>query len=127
MLGELVEAMSDPHPVVRYWGATGCLILQKEALPAKTRLLAALHDDWADVRIVAAEALGYLGEAKPGLKTLEAVLHEGNQYEVLAALNTLDFMHQAGHVPLARVQAMVADLKLTEPANRIPEFLLGLE
>ncbi len=126
-LSELVEALTDSHPVIRYWGASGCLILQKDALPAKSRLLAALNDDWADVRIAAAESLGYLGESVAGLKALDGVLREGNQYEVLAALNTLDFMHQAGHVPLARVQAMVKGLKVEEPGSRIPMYLLNLK
>ncbi|MDY0167867.1 MAG: sulfatase-like hydrolase/transferase [Thermoguttaceae bacterium] len=126
-LDELTAAMADPHPVVRYWGAMGCLILQERALPAKARLLAALDDDWDDVRVAAAEALGYLGEGEPALKTLDGVLRDGNLYETLAALNTLDFMRQAGHVSLARVQAMVKDLEFGEPAGRIPNYLLGLK
>ena len=126
-LEELSAALDDPHPVVRYWGAMGCLILQEKALPAKARLFAALDDDWADVRIAAAEALGYLGEREAGLEALDGVLQQGNLYEKLAALNTLDFMRQAGHVSLARAQAMVKDLDLGEPAGRIPSYLLGLE
>ncbi len=127
VLDKLVAAMADPHPVVRYWGAMGCLILQEQAMPAKDRLLAALDDDWAEVRVVAAEALGYLGETEAALKTLDGVLKDGNPYETLAALNTLDFMRQAGHVSLARAQAMVKDLDLGEPAGRIPRYLLSLE
>jgi len=96
-------------------------------MPAKDRLLAALDDDWADVRVAAAEALGYLGETDAALETLGGVLKDGNPYETLAALNTLDFMRQAGHVSLARAQAMVKDLDFGEPARRIPNYLLGLE
>ena len=47
--------------------------------------------------------------------------------EVLAALNTLEFMWRAGHVPLDRVQALVRDLKLAEPADRIPRYLLSVK
>lgn len=96
-------------------------------MPAKDRLLAALDDDWAEVRIATTEALGYLGEREAALKALDDVLHKGNLYEKLAALNTLDFMRRAGHVSLARAQAMVKDLDLGEPAGRIPNYLLGLE
>ncbi len=126
-VSELVAALADPHPVVRYWGAAGCLVLQEAAMPAKARLLAALDDDWADVRIAAAEALGYLGEREAALGALAGVLEDGNLYEALAALNALDSMRQAEHVSLARAQAMVQDLELGEPAGRIPNYLLGLE
>jgi hypothetical protein len=46
---------------------------------------------------------------------------------VLAALNTLEFMWRAGHVPLDRAQALVRDLKLAEPADRIPRYLLSVK
>ncbi|MHC4439362.1 MAG: sulfatase-like hydrolase/transferase, partial [Planctomycetota bacterium] len=58
-LNKLITACNDPHPVIRYWGATGCLILQKKASPAKDKLKALLNDEWMDVRVVAAEALSY--------------------------------------------------------------------
>jgi len=41
-LNKLIAACNDPHPVIRYWGATGCLILQKKAAPAKRQLKALL-------------------------------------------------------------------------------------
>jgi N-sulfoglucosamine sulfohydrolase len=63
-LPELMIALDDPDPVVRYWGATGCLILREGALQAKAKLLERLTDQWGDVRVVAAEAVAYLGERK---------------------------------------------------------------
>ncbi len=126
-LDSLVRALADPHPAVRYWGATGCLILQEKAMPAKRQLLATLDDEWGDVRIASAEALGYLGETEAALEALGVVLRQGNEYEVLAALNTLDFMRQAGRVSLPRVQKLVKGLELHEPAIRIPQYWLELE
>ena len=38
----------DPHPIVRYWAATGCLILKDKAAPAKAKLRERLKDEWAD-------------------------------------------------------------------------------
>ena len=64
-LAELAAAMDDPHPIIRYWGAVGCLVLQDRAAPAKAKLLALLGDNWGDIRIVAAEALTCLGEGRP--------------------------------------------------------------
>lgn len=124
-LPELTKALDDPHPVVRYWAVTGCLVLQDKAAPAKAKLEAMLKDEWNDVRIVAAEALGYLGDKEAAIATVANVIKEGGKYESLAAENTLDFMWKAGHVSLARAQDIVRGLKLKEPADRIPKYLLS--
>jgi arylsulfatase A-like enzyme len=124
-LPDLLAALDDEHPVIRYWGATGCVVLKQQAAPAKEKLLARLKDDFADVRISASEALGYLGQSDAALDTLAVVLKTGNQYEVLAALNALDFMHAAGNVSLDRVQAMLKGKEFPEPSSRIAEYLLN--
>ena len=126
-LADLRAALSDPHPVMRYWGAVGCVILQQKSTPAKAALVALLRDEWADVRIAAAEALGYHGEAEAGVTALADIVKGKQSYETLAALNTLEYMWKAGHVPLARVQTIVRELKLGEPADRIPRYLLSLK
>jgi N-sulfoglucosamine sulfohydrolase len=126
-LPTLIAALRDEHPVIRYWGATGCLILKDKSQKAKEALVAALDDSWLDVAVVAAETLGHLGESEQALATLDRVIKTGNRYEALAALNALDFMREAGHVSLARAQAMVRDVKPEEPGQRIPNYLLGLQ
>ncbi|HPM79376.1 MAG TPA: sulfatase-like hydrolase/transferase [Candidatus Anammoximicrobium sp.] len=125
-LPALIAALDDPHPVVRYWAATGCLILRDKAAPAKAKLLERLTDDWVDVRVVAAEAVAHVGEQEAAIKTLGEVLTSGNLHEALAAQNSLDFLREAGHVTLARAQDLVRDLKFGEPADRIPKYLLSL-
>ncbi len=124
-LTELQAAADDPHPVIRYWAAVGALILQQHAAPLKSRLLSLVRDEVADVRVVAAEALGYHGEAERALHALIEVMNTGRPDEVLSALNSLEYMWRAGQAPLPRVQAIVRDLKLSEPANRIQRFLLS--
>jgi N-sulfoglucosamine sulfohydrolase len=124
-ISDLQKGAEDRHPVVRYWSAVGGLVLKERAAPLKSTLLALLRDEIADVRVVAAEALGYLGEKEPALAALTEVVQTGRPYEVLAALNALEYMWRAGHAPLDRVQAIVRDLKLSEPADRIPRFLLS--
>ena len=126
-LPALQAALSDSHPVLRYWGALGCLILQTQAGPAQAALRTALRDEFADIRIVAAEALGYHGAAEAGVTTLVEVIQHQQPYEQLAALNALEYMFKAGHVPLARVQEIVRNLKLAEPLDRIPAYLLSLK
>jgi N-sulfoglucosamine sulfohydrolase len=126
-LRDLTAALDDPHPVIRYWGAVGCLILQSKAAAAKGKLQARLKDEWPDVRIAAAEALGFHGEGEAAVAVLAEQVKSGERFVALAALNSLEYMWRAGHVPLARVQSIVKDLKLAEPADRIPKFLLGLK
>ncbi len=126
VLPDLMTAMDDQHPIIRYWGAMGCLVLQAKAESAKAKLTRLLDDDWADVRVAAAEALGYLGESGAALEALRPVLRSGDLHQALAALNALDFMWQAGNVPLSRAQALVKDLRLDEPADRIPRYLLSV-
>jgi arylsulfatase A-like enzyme len=126
-LPQLLKAMEDAHPVVRYWGAIGCLVLQKEAAPAKEKLLSLLKDEWNDVRIAAAEAVGWLGESETPANVLADVIHHGSLYEVVTAQNALDAMRAAGHVPLARAQEIVRGVKFKEPANRVADYLLSLE
>jgi N-sulfoglucosamine sulfohydrolase len=125
-LPDLITALDDPHPVIRYWAATGCVILQGQAGRAKAKLQARLKDEWPDVRIAAAEALGYHGEGDAALAVLAQEVKSDTAGVVLAALNAIEYMWRAGHIPLARAQAAVKDLTFTEPADRIPAFLLGL-
>jgi N-sulfoglucosamine sulfohydrolase len=125
-LPTLIAALDDPHPVVRYWGATGCLILQDRAAAAKDKLRERLSDEWSDVRVAAAEAIAQLGEPEAAVTALSTVLKSDNVHESLAAQNALDALRQAGLVPLALAQELVRGLDFGEPADRIPRYLLEL-
>ena len=125
-LPDFIAALSDPHPVMRYWAATGCLILKEKSAPAKAKLQSLLADPSNDVQVVAAESIAWLGEAEAAVKTIAGVLKNGNPYEVLAAQNTLDFLLQAGHVTLPVAKRIVAGGKAREPFDRIPKYLLAL-
>lgn len=126
-LAAFISSLDDPHPVIRYWAATGCLILQEMAAPAKERLRERLGDDYADVRVIAAEAIAHLGEGEAAIKTLAEVLRSGNRHEALAAQNTIDALRASGRIPLDRAQELVRGLEFGEPADRIPRYLLGLQ
>lgn len=126
LLPDLRAALDSPHPVVRYWAATGGLVLRSAAHPLRTRLRELLADEWPDVRIVAAEALGWQGEIEASLVTLEALMKSREPYVVLAALNSLDYLRETKRVPISRIHAIVRDLKARDPASRIQEYLLGL-
>lgn len=126
-LGELSAALDDAHPVIRYWGAVGCVVLQAKAASAKEKLQARLKDEWPDVRIAAAEALGFLGAGETAFAVVAVEMKSAEKFVALAALNTGEYMWRSGHVPLARLQAAMKDLRVQEPLNRIPKFVLELK
>jgi N-sulfoglucosamine sulfohydrolase len=123
-LPAFLAALEDPHPVIRYWAATGCLILADKSAPAKAKLTARLADELPDVRVVAAEAVAHLGEVDVALAALAGVLKTGNLHEALAAQSALDFLSQAGRIPLARAQELVRGVNFPEPGDRVPRYLL---
>lgn len=124
-LPKFLTALGDKHPVIRYWAATGCLILGDKAAGAKAKLRELQGDPSHDVRVVAAEAIALLGERKAAAQTIADVLKNGNKHEALAAQNALDFMWKAGTITLPQAQTLVRDLKFSEPADRIPRYLLS--
>jgi arylsulfatase A-like enzyme len=126
-LPQFLADLEDPHPAIRYWAATGCLILKEHALPARDKLLARLQDEFADVRIVAAEAVAWLGESDSAKRVIAGELEGGLVSEVLAALNSLDAMRQAGQVSLDEARRLVHDRQYEEPADRIPRYILSTE
>ncbi len=73
-LNDLIEALQNSDPLVRYWGAVGCCVLKDKAAPAKELLLAAVQDSSLDLRIVAAEALYNIGEKASAKKALKEIL-----------------------------------------------------
>jgi arylsulfatase A-like enzyme len=118
-LDKLIAVCNDPHPVIRYWGATGCLILQKKAARAKGQLKAMLKDEWMDIRVVAAEALSYLGETDLALQTMKPIIRGKEGFVTLAALNALDFMLDAGSVSLDRILELVEGTRFKNVSGRM--------
>ncbi len=121
-LPKLLAACEDQHPVIRYWGATGCLILQEKASQAKKKLRKLLDDEWDDVRVVAAEALSYLGETELALDTMKSIIDGEETFATLAALNALDYMMQAGHVSVERIQKMVKGKRFKNVSSRMVDY-----
>ena len=91
-LPSLTDGLTHPHPVMRYWAATGCLVLGEKAVEAKGPLATLVNDRAADVRVVAAEALSRMGDVDTAKQTLLAVIKTGNPYEGLAAINALEMI-----------------------------------
>jgi HEAT repeat protein len=79
---------------MRYWGATGFLILGENARPALNELKLAVEDNSASVVNVAAEALYNLGEKEAAKKALLSVLENGNEMARCHALNVIDCINE---------------------------------
>jgi len=93
-LPALKSYLKSEESAIRYWGATGLLILGDEAAPAKGDLLAALNDKSANVVIVSAEALYNLGEEEAAKNALLSVLENPNEFARAHALNTIDCIEE---------------------------------
>lgn len=88
-LTSLTERLQDSNPIVRYWAATGCRILEGAAAPAKSLLLRVLADPEVSVRIAAAEALYYLDEPDAAVEVLTQAVSDRNLMARVQALNIL--------------------------------------
>jgi uncharacterized sulfatase len=90
-LPDLLAALKDPQPAIRYWGATGIGNIGSPAADgAATALTETLNDKSAVVRVAAARGLCHLGHPGDALPVLAAVLDKGAQWERLHAANVLD-------------------------------------
>ncbi len=89
-LAELVNRLSDENSTVRYWAATGCIVLGEKSQSAVPDLIKALQDPVPDVRVAAAEALCGLGKVKEGLAVLSKELENENTKVGLHAINVLE-------------------------------------
>ena len=87
----LRNALSHTNYVVRYWAATGLLILKNRAAPAREELLKVATADPVDaVRVVAAEALCHIGLAPRGVEILGSLVDSSLPFPPrLQALNAL--------------------------------------
>lgn len=116
-------ALSHAHPVMRYWAATGCLVLGKQAAPAKTALMTLVNDPAADVRVVVAEALGQMGEVTTAVRTLYYVIRTGNQYEGLAAINALEMLGRDGLIAGSDLRSLLEGTTRTDLMERVMDAI----
>lgn len=89
-LPKLIRLLEDKDAAVRYWAATGCVVLGTKADAAADALVARLEDPVPSVRIAAAEALCVLDKADKALPVLVKALEHENPRVVLHAINTLE-------------------------------------
>ena len=89
-LPDMTAALSHEDAAVRYWGATGLIILGDKARPAEQALLTSLADQGPNVRIAAAHALCNIGRDDVAVPVLMADLASDQEWVRLAAAIALD-------------------------------------
>ncbi len=87
---EFIKMLKDDYAPIRYWGATGLLILGEKAKPALGEILKELNDSMPDVVIVLAEASYRLGEKDKAEEALLKLLNNPNAIARTRALNVID-------------------------------------
>ena len=81
-LPQFEKAMSSENPCIRYWGVTGCVILGKQAKPAKTHLTQRLKDPEPIIQLQAARALAGMGQTQLALPTIRQFLQNAPDQEL---------------------------------------------
>ena len=103
-LPKFQAAMTNKHPVIRYWGTVGCSVLADGAKPAAGDLRKLLADKSAPVRMTAAEALGRAGFTEEAVAALKKELGAKDDMVVLHALNALDQLGQTARLSDDEIQ-----------------------
>ena len=109
---QLMGMLKDENPTIRYWGATGCLVLGKEAKKATKKIVKLLNDTDPDVRITAAEALCHLGKSEEAIPVLVQALEEENLMVRVHCLNSLEIIGgEVAKAAIPKVKDLVKDRK----------------
>jgi arylsulfatase A-like enzyme len=135
----ILEMLKDTHPAVRYWGATGCVILREGAMEMKELLTGLLDDPYVTVRIAACEALYKLGEQRIAINVLGEILEndfnvllekekaiEGyapEVFELTHALNVIHCIDYAGSALDDKIR-VIAGKEKSDYSKRAAEYLV---
>ena len=119
----LTGYLGDGDSAVRYWGATGLLILGKKAAPAKEELLTVLDDESPDVIAAAAEILHDLGEKEMATSALLEVLEYPEDKAICHALNTIVYLGEDGSDARKAVSRLSTKIQY-DYSQRIVDWLL---
>ena len=107
-LGLLQSYLHHDDAAIRYWGATGLLMLGEDAIQAVDGLIAALDDASPNVVAVAAEALYLLGETDVAIKALAELLRHPTWSARCHALNVIDTIEDYSQVLLHEIQNLLS-------------------
>lgn len=103
--------LEHTNEVMRYWAAQGLLMQGEASAPARSQLQAMMHGEPSpQVRIVAAEALTYLGDPAEPVSVLASFVESRQRMPVrLQALNALTFLGEASRPALPAITRAAED------------------
>ena len=131
-LPDLIIALADRDPAVRYWAATGVGNIGKDARHAAGKIQAVLERDSSTVvRIAAARALLRMNTDEPAaLAELKKSLESSEQWSRLHAAIALDEAGEQARPAIAALQKALKDQPnkyITRVANKALNDLLGTQ
>ena len=106
-LPKLISALDNPESGIRYWAATGCVILGEKAAPAREKLLKLLDDPSPDVVVASAEAMYQLGEKQRSVAALVKTLQSDQEMARVRALGVLSMLGKDARPALAPAEAII--------------------
>jgi len=112
--------LSHENSAMRYWGATGLLLLKEEARPAMEALIEASRDEAGAVATIAAETLYQLGEVEKATGAYAQILEDRENYELIDryfALGSIDALNDVDASLIEVVQNLHDELNAQMPAN----------
>ena len=101
--------LKNQNSAIRYWGATGLLILKNDARPAINELKEASKDKSGAVATLAAEALYGLGEKSTSANAYINILQDTLNYDMTDrnfALNSIDAINMTSEEVIAAVKTL---------------------
>ncbi len=108
-LNTFIQYLKNNNSAIRYWGATGLLILKKDAKPAIPALKEASTDKSGAVATLVAEALYGLGEKELAREIYTRILQDTKNYDMNDrnfALNIIDAVNDNSPELKAAVQQL---------------------
>ncbi len=108
-LDTFIEYLNNDHSAMRYWGATGILILKAAAQPAIPALKGAADDESGAVATLVAEALYGLGEKEAAVQAYIDLLQDTTNYTMTDrnfALNSIDAINDESPKIVSAVQRL---------------------
>jgi len=131
-LDTFVQYLKNNNSAIRYWGATGLLILKNDARPAISALKEASADKSGAVATLVAEALYGLGGKELAREIYTRILEDAVTYDVndrIFALNSIDAVNDNSPELKAAVQQLFKEQDSSAKDNasysvRMTEWLL---
>ena len=108
----ILAYLQDEDPIIRYWGATGCLLHPDKSLQIAENLATMANDPQENtaVRIAASESLFSIGENEKAEQAITKTLATDNLMARVQAINVLDTYSQVSKGAEETVQKLVASV-----------------